>query len=191
MSDIDAYCPKDPSDWRGWLNEHHQSRQSVWLIYYKSTSELFNLSWSEAVDEALCFGWIDSRRDTIDGERFKQLFSKRKARSSWSKINKDKVAQLIREKRMTRAGREAIKIAKKNGSWNMLDQVDQLIIPEDLTTALAKKSNAKDVFEAFSPSTKKAILGWILLARKPETRANRIAEVVRRAEKGLKPRQFL
>ncbi len=190
MSDENTYCPGDPTDWRNWLKENHQSKQSVWLIYYKSASEHYNLSWSEAVDEALCFGWIDSRRNTIDQERFKQLFSKRKAKSIWSKINKEKVDRLIQENRMTKAGYEAIKVAKQNGYWNLFDQVDQLIVPEDLGKALAAKPNAKEFFDALSPSAMKAILGWILLAKKLETREKRIAEVVHRAAKGLKPKQF-
>lgn len=190
MSDEKTYCPKNPSDWRKWLNENHQSCQSVWLIYYKSTSEFFNLSWSEAVDEALCFGWIDSRRKTIDKERFKQLFTKRKAKSNWSKINKEKVDRLIQENRMTKAGHEAIRLAKQQGNWNLFDQVEQLIVPEDLETALAQLPNAKNHFDEFSSSAKKAILGWILLAKKMETRERRIAEVAQLAEKNLKPKHL-
>ncbi|MBU2913719.1 YdeI/OmpD-associated family protein [Reichenbachiella agariperforans] len=148
------------------MNENHQSSQSVWLIYYKSTSELFNLSWSQAVDEALCFGWIDSRKKSIDNERFKQLFTKRKAGSSWSKINKKKVERLIKENLMTQAGHEAILLAKQHGNWSLFDQVEQLMVPKDLETALAKLPNAKELFDEFSPSAKKAILAWIQLAKK-------------------------
>lgn len=190
MANENTYCPKDPSDWRRWLHENHQSDESVWLIYYKSTSEHHNLSWSEAVDEALCFGWIDSTRKTIDDERFKQLFSKRKPRSGWSKINKEKVDRLAEENRMTKAGQEAIEVAKQNGYWNLYDEVDLLIVPKDLDTALAARPNAKDFFDALSPSAKKAILAWIVLAKRTETREKRIAEVASRAEKGLKPKQF-
>ena len=190
MSDENTYCPKNPSDWRKWLNENHQSSQSVWLIYYKSTSEFFNLSWSQAVDEALCFGWIDSRRKTIDKERFKQLFTKRKATSPWSILNKKKVERLIKENLMTKAGHEAILVAKLHGNWNLFDQVEQSIFPEDLETALAKLPNAKELFNEFSPSAKKAILGWIQLAKKMETRERRIEEVAQLAEKNLKPKHL-
>ncbi len=190
MSYENTYCPKNPSDWRKWLNENHESSQSVWLIYYKSSSVFFNLSWSEAVDEALCFGWIDSRRKTIDKERFMQLFTKRKVKSPWSKINKKKVQRLIKENRMTKVGHNAILLAKQHGSWNLFDQVEQLIIPEDLETALAKLPNAKKLFDEFSSSSKKAILGWIQLAKKTDTRERRIAEVAQLAEKNLKPKQF-
>ncbi|MEP4534662.1 MAG: YdeI/OmpD-associated family protein [Cyclobacteriaceae bacterium] len=190
MPNENTYCPKDPSDWRNWLDENHESSQSIWLIYYKSTSEHYNLSWSEAVDEALCFGWIDSTRKTIDDARFKQLFSKRKPKSGWSKINKEKVDRLIAENRMTRAGHEAIEVGKQNGSWDLYNEVDQLIVPKDLDTALAARLNAKVFFDGLSPSAKKAILAWIVLAKRPETREKRIAEVANRAEKGLKPTQF-
>lgn len=186
MSSSNTYCPQDPSDRRIWLNENHQSCQSVRLIYYKSSSDRYNLSWSEAVDDALCFGWIDSQKNAIDGERYMQLFSKRKAKSPSSKINKEKVDRLIQENRMMKAGYAVIQIAKQNGYWNMFDHVEQLIIPKDLETALATGSNAK----ALSPSSKKSILGWIHLAKKPETRKRRILEVTQLAEKMLKPKQF-
>ncbi len=190
MSSENTFCPKDPSDWREWLKKNHKSEQSVWLIYYKSASEHFNLSWSQAVDEALCFGWIDSRKDTIDEERYKQLFSKRKPKSPWSRINKEKVERLIKKKLIAKAGHEAIEVAKENGSWSKFDHVDQLIVPEDLDQALTESPKAKHFFENLSPSSKKAILAWVAMAKRPETRKRRIDEVIRRAEQDLKPKQF-
>lgn len=185
-----TYCPKNALDWRKWLQENHEYSQSVSLIFYKSSSEHYNLSWSEAVDEALCFGWIDSRKNKVDDERFKQLFSKRKPKSPWSEINKEKVDMLIRENRMTKAGLEVIEQAKQNGYWNLFDEAYQMIIPKDLEAVLAAKPKAKDFYQGINPSTKKAILAWLVLARKPETRAKRIDEIVQQAEKGLKPKQF-
>src|SRR5690606_6914303 len=112
--------------------------------YYKKKSIFPSLSWSEAVDEALCFGWIDSTKKTIDDFSFMQFFSKRKPKSNWSKINKEKVQQLIDSKRMTIAGYESVEAAKQNGSWTILDEVEELLIPNDLECALEKHNGSKD-----------------------------------------------
>lgn len=185
-----TFCPKDVQGWRDWLAENHQTLDSVWLIYYKSTSTHYNLSWSEAVDEALCFGWIDSLKKTVDKERFMQLFSKRKPSSTWSKINKEKVRLLIAENRMTDAGNRTIEIAKDNGNWTLLDQAEQLIVPDDLEAAFKKNKDAKVFYLSLSKSNRKSILIWILLAKRAETRQNRIGEVIKLASEGLIPKQF-
>ena len=132
MNDVEDYCPSDKQDWREWLELHHKKKDAIWLIFYKKKSSNFNLNWSESVDEALCFGWIDSVKRSIDIEKYKQYFSKRKANSTWSKINKDKVDYLTSENLMQEAGYKTIEIAKVNGSWSILDEVEALIIPEDL-----------------------------------------------------------
>jgi uncharacterized protein YdeI (YjbR/CyaY-like superfamily) len=142
------------------------------------------------VDEALCFGWIDSTRKTIDETKFKQLFSKRKPRSTWSKINKDKIKRLIAEDLMTDAGLQAVKIAKQNGSWTILDAVEKLAIPADLEKAFTLHHGAKDYFLSLSKSIKKMMLQWIVLAKKPETRQNRINEIAKLAGQQKKPKLF-
>jgi uncharacterized protein YdeI (YjbR/CyaY-like superfamily) len=147
--EIETYCPKSQTEWRQWLKKNHQSKQSVWLIYYTKKSTIHSLSWSEAVDEALCFGWIDSTRKTIDEFSFMQFFSKRKPKSNWSKINKEKVQQLIDSKRMTKAGYKSIEIAKQNGYWTILDEVEELIIPNDLEIAFEKIQKLKRLFSQF------------------------------------------
>ena len=147
---IETYCPKSQTEWRQWLEKNHQSKQSVWLIYYTKKSTIASLSWSEAVDEALCFGWIDSTRKTIDEFSFMQFFSKRKPKSNWSKINKEKVKQLIESKRMTKAGYESIETAKQNGYWTILDGVEELIIPKDLEIAFEQYKGSKDYFLSLS-----------------------------------------
>lgn len=186
----DTYCPVNRKDWRKWLKENHQSRQSVWLVQYKVSSGKTNLTWSEAVEEALCFGWIDSVRKTLDAERFIQFFCRRKPNSTWSKINKDKVVQLIKKKQMTKAGHESIKVAKQNGSWIVLDQVHQLVIPEDLEKAFLKIPGSRTFFQNLSTSNKKIILAWIVLAKRTETRKKRIAMVAKLAGKKSMPEQF-
>jgi len=188
--EIETYCPKSRTDWRKWLEKNHQSKQSVWLVYFKSLTKVASVSWSEAVDEALCFGWIDSTKKTIDKERYIQYFSRRKPNSTWSKINKEKVAKLIQNNLMTKAGFDSIETAKQNGSWIILDDVEKLIIPNDLKKELESNPNSKEYFLNLSKSKRKEILAWIVLAKRTETRENRIKKVVECANKNLKPKQF-
>lgn len=187
---METFCPKSRTDWRQWLEKNHQSEQSVWLVYFTKKSNVPTLNWSEAVDEALCFGWIDSTRKTIDEFSFVQFFSKRKPNSNWSKINKGKVQQLIDSGRMTKAGHEAIETAKQNGSWIILDEVEEQIIPSDLEKAFSKHPGSKDYFLSLNKSAKKIILSWIALARRQETRQKRIDEIVESAEQKLKPKHL-
>lgn len=185
-----TFHPKSKAEWRAWLSENHQSNQSIWLVYHKSSSNKPSLSWSDAVDEALCFGWIDSTKKTIDKESYMQYFSKRKPNSMWSRINKEKVTKLIEENLMTDAGFQSIVIAKENGSRNALDDVEALIIPKDLKEALASNLEAMAFFNELSNSAKKLLLHWVTFAKRPETRKKRIVELVESASQGLKPKQF-
>lgn len=149
-----------------------------------------SISWSDAVDEALCFGWIDSVRKTIDEEKFVQFFGKRKPRGTWSKVNKEKVQRLIEAGLMFKAGLESIAAAKQNGSWEILDAVEELIIPEDLERAFKARGGSGDFFLSLSKSVRKAILQWLVLAKLPETRQRRIDEIAELAEQKMKPKQF-
>lgn len=178
------------AEWRQWLEQHHQKEQSVWVVCNTKKSNLPLVYWSELVDEALCFGWIDSTRKTIDENSFMQLFSRRKPKSTWSKINKEKVKILIENDLMAPAGYETIKIARQNGSWTILDSVEELIIPEDLEEAFRIHPGAKDYFLSLNKSAKKIILQWIILAKLPETRMKRIDETVTQAAQRKKPKQF-
>ena len=188
--EIETYCTKRKQDWRHWLKKNHQSKQSVWLIYHTKKSNVPSLSWSDAVDEALCFGWIDSTRKKINNISFMQFFSKRKPKSNWSKINKEKVQQLIDSKRMTKQGYESVEIAKQNGYWTILDEIEEVIIPEDLEIAFKKYNGSKDYFLSLSKSTRKVILSWIILVGKQETRQKRIEEVVESAALNIKPKHL-
>ena len=190
MRDVIDYCPSDKKDWRKWLELNHNSKDAVWLILYKIKSPNHNLSWSDSVDEALCFGWIDSTKRTIDSEKYKQYFSKRKAKSNWSKINKDKVKTLIDQGLMEEEGYKSIEIAKENGSWTILDGVEALIIPEDLKEEFANYKGSIEYFESLSKSVKKMLLYWVISAKRKETRQKRILEIVENASNKLKPKQF-
>jgi len=190
MKDVEDYCSYDKQDWRKWLELNHNKKEAVWLIFYKKKSPNYNLSWSESVDEALCFGWIDSVKKTIDTEKYKQYFSKRKAKSTWSKINKDKVKILIEQRLMKEEGYKSIKIGKKNGSWTFLDKVDALVIPEDLKGEFANYKGSMEYFDGLSKSVKKILLYWVVSAKRKETRQKRILEIAENASKNLKPKQF-
>lgn len=188
--EYDMFCPSAREEWRDWLIENHRVRQSVWLVYFKSKSGKPTVKYSDAVDEALCFGWIDSKAKPIDHERFMQFFCKRKAKSVWSKINKGKVERLIAEGLMTEAGFVSIEIAKQNGSWSILDQAEALEIPDDLELEFQKNPDSKDYFLSLSRSDKRNILQWLVLAKRTETRQKRIKEIVELAGQRLKPKQF-
>lgn len=186
----EIFYPKNKNDWREWLEKNHESEESVWLVFYKKNSGKESLTWSESVDIALCFGWIDSKKISIDDEKSHQFFSKRKAKSTWSKINKQKIEQLTELGEMREAGLKIIEVAKENGSWTILDEVEELIIPEDLKSALQENPDATDNFEKFSKSVKKMILYWVISAKRPETRQNRIKEIAERAAENLKPKHM-
>jgi uncharacterized protein YdeI (YjbR/CyaY-like superfamily) len=188
--EIETFCPASPQEWREWLERNHETKQAVWLIYFKKIAKKPTLTWSQAVDEALCFGWIDSTAQTIDAESYRQFFTKRKAKSVWSKINKEKVKVLLAANKITKAGLESIEVAKRNGSWTILDEVEEMIIPSDLELAFAENFGSKDFFLSITKSTRKAILQWLVLAKQPETRAKRIQEIVANALNKTKPKQF-
>ena len=190
MKDVEDYCPDDKNDWRKWLELNHNKKEAIWLIFYKKKCPNYNLSWSDSVDEALCFGWIDSVKKIIDTEKYKQYFSKRKAKSNWSKINKDKVKILIEQGLMEEEGYKSIEIAKENGSWTILDEVEALVIPEDLKEEFAKYKGSMKYFDSLSKSVKKILLHWVVSAKRKETKQKRILEIVENAINNLKPKQF-
>lgn len=187
---IKTFYAKSQKEWRQWLEKNHESEKSVWLIIYKKESKTKSVYYPEAVDEALCFGWIDSKPNKRDAESFYQYFSKRNPKSNWSKVNKEKVKRLLAEGLITKSGLLAIEIAKQNGTWNALDEVEEIIIPDDLQKAFSKKKSALTNFEKFPRSSKRGILEWILNAKRPETRQKRIQETVDLAEKNIKANHY-
>lgn len=177
----------DRKQWREWLEKNHLTSLGVWLIYYKVKSGKSSVRYSEAVKEALCFGWIDSQVKSLDSERYMQLYTPRKPKSVWSKLNKQYIQELITQGLMTKAGLEKIEAAKKDGSWNTLDAIEELIIPADLKQALTANETAHTNFEAFSKSTKKNILFWIDSAKRSETRLRRIEQTISSAVQNKNP----
>ena len=176
--EIETFCPSNRQEWRQWLQENHQSKQSIWLIYHKKKTNIPSVTWSEVVDEALCFGWIDSTAKPIDEEKYMQFITRRKPKSVWSKINKDKVQRLIEEDLMMPAGYASIDIAKKNGSWSILDEVEALIIPPDLEKAFEAQPGSKEAFLSQSKSAQKAWFHRLVMAKQVVTREKRIGEIL-------------
>ena len=178
MEDKEQLYFKNAKEWRDWLNQNHHSSKGVYLIFYKVSSEFESMRWEEAVKVAICFGWIDSTVRKIDEERRKQVFSPRKDKSVWSKLNKTHIEKLINENQMHESGLAKIEIAKKNGSWMSLDAVENLVLPLDLEMAFSKNSSAFENYKNFSPSYRKSYLYWLNQAKRAETRNNRITEII-------------
>ncbi|WP_297508630.1 YdeI family protein [uncultured Caulobacter sp.] len=174
---------------RDWLEANHARADSVWLVTWKIADRERYVPYDAIVEEALCFGWIDSQPRRLDAERSMRLLSPRKAGSGWSKLNRERVERLLAEGRMAPPGLAKIEAAKADGSWQRLDAVETLVAPADLVEALRADAQAKAAFEGFPPSARRAILEWIAAARAPETRARRIAETVSQAALGLRANQ--
>lgn len=173
------------AEWRAWLDANYTRSESIWLVTYKKHCEQ-SVPYDAIVEEALCFGWIDSTGRRIDADRTALLLSPRRSGSIWSKLNKERIERLIADGRMAAPGRAAIEAAQADGSWTLYDECEALIVPPDLTAALAAVADATEKWHAFSPSSRKGILWWIKSARTPATRAKRLAETARLAGLGLR-----
>jgi uncharacterized protein YdeI (YjbR/CyaY-like superfamily) len=175
---FEDFHPLSRGEWRAWLAENHDQSQGVWLVYFKKASGKPRVTYDEAVEEALCFGWIDSVPRKLDGERSKLLFTPRKKKSVWSKPNKQRIEKLLANGLMTEIGLAKIEAAKADGSWNALDRSDNLEMPPDLKKAFTENKAAKKNFGNFSDSVRRAILSWIYSAKRDATRAARIEKTV-------------
>lgn len=182
--------PKTRAEWRKWLEKHHTQPEGVWLITYKKATGKPRIEYEEAVEEALCFGWIDSKANKLDDERSMLWMSPRKPGTGWSRPNKERIERLTAAGLIAPAGLAKIEAAKKDGSWEALDAVEALEIPPDLEKALASYGAAKQNFEAFPRSVKRAILEWISNAKKPETRAKRVEETAQKAAENRRANQW-
>lgn len=176
--------------WRDWLEVYHTKEVGVWLVYNKKASGKPHLSYDAQVEEALCFGWVDSVGKAVDDERSSLYFAPRKPKSGWSRPNKNRVQKLIAAGLMTPAGMAKIQAAQQDGSWEKLDAVEALEVPADLLAALRLYATAQENFEAFPRSVKRGILEWIASAKQPPTRAKRIDETARLAAQNLRANQW-
>ncbi|MEJ2595418.1 MAG: YdeI/OmpD-associated family protein [bacterium] len=173
------YLP-DRESWRSWLQKNHDKLPGVWLIYYKKHTGKPRVSYNDAVEEALCFGWIDSTIKRIDVDTYKQKFTPRKPLSSWSAINKKRVEVMMEKGKMTEAGMKAVHIAKKNGKWN------ETMVPQrspelaaDLMNILRSETKAFTRYQKLTPGRRKNFNGWVMAAKKPEIRLKRCQEMIR------------
>lgn len=187
---INTFYAKNRTEWRKWLEKYHQSEKSVWLIIYHKKSDKQSVYHEEAVEEAICFGWIDSIAHKRDEKSKYQFFAQRKPKSNWSKANRERAEKMITGGYMTESGQTLINIAKETGTWEALVEVQKSVIPNDLQKMFDKNKNAFRNFNTFPPSSKRIILEWILNAKKPETRQKRIEETVTLAEKNIKANHY-
>jgi len=189
MSD-DHVQPTSVAEWRRWLEQHHGSSSGVWLVSWRSrTGKPPQVPYDDAVSAALAFGWIDSKARTLDDERAAQWYSPRRPTSGWSRSNKTRVERLLAEGRMAPAGQAAIDTAKTNGTWNLLDDVEDLVVPLDLAKAFRVHPGSAATWETFPPSARRGILAWIVTAKRPETRARRVQETAEKAARGERANQ--
>lgn len=183
---IKVFYAKTTAAWRKWLAKNNQAEKSVWLLIYHKKSEKPGIDYKESIEEALCFGWIDGRANKRDEESFYLFFTRRKPKSNWSKVNKERAAKLIEKGLMMPEGQAMIALAKKTGTWDALNEAQSDVLPDDLQKLFNKHKTAFKNFQAFAPSSRRLILEWILQAKRPETRQKRIEQTVALAADNIK-----
>jgi uncharacterized protein YdeI (YjbR/CyaY-like superfamily) len=179
-------APATPAEFRAWLATNHATEQCCWLILWKKSSGRQLMTIGAAIDQALCFGWVDSKSKSLDDDRYRVYFSVRKPGSGWSKVNKDKIARLEAVAAIAPAGLAAVTRANEDGSWTLLDGPEAGIVPPDLKAAL-DAAGARNGFDNLTPGARKAILTWLVLAKREATRAGRIEKTVAAAFAGKSP----
>ena len=184
------FAPSSLEAWRAWLKENHAVQKGCWLILYKKGSGLDTVDVNEAIDEAICWGWIDSKVNKRDDKSYKQYYAPRNPKSNWSRVNKEKVERLLKAGRIQEAGHAMIALAKETGTWDALNDVENLVIPADLQNAFDRYPNSLTNWEKFPRSVKRAILEWILNAKRAETRAKRIEETASKAAENIRANQW-
>lgn len=175
--------------WRRWLGTNHDRSPGVWVVTHNKAVGAPHVPYDDIAEEAIAHGWIDSLRRKVDDQRSRLLVTPRKPKSGWSRVNKERVKRLEQSGLMTDAGRTAIATAKRNGSWKALDEIEKLVEPDDLRDALDENADARRHWDEFPRSTKRGILEWILIAKRPETRHKRITETARLAAQNIRANQ--
>jgi len=170
------------------LEKNHRGSRGVWLVTWRKASGRTPLSYDDSVEEALCFGWVDSLGRALDDNRTMLRFTPRKPGSAWSRPNKERVARLEAAGLMAPAGAAAIAVTRENGAWTRLDDVEEGVIPPDLESAFEERPGSREQFDAFPRSARRGILEWIVQAKRPETRARRILETATLAQRGERAR---
>ncbi len=185
LSELPRVRPKSRKAWRDWLEKHHASSKGVWLVYAKKHSGLPSLTYNDAVEEALCFGWIDNKINPIDDDFYMQVFTPRKLKSAWSALNKARVERVLAAGLMTAAGLAAIKAAKDSGAWDANKHVEELTIPPDLKKAIKANPDAARFWVTYSPSRRKGVLYRLAGAKRPETRARYLRDIIENMARNL------
>jgi uncharacterized protein YdeI (YjbR/CyaY-like superfamily) len=188
--DADRVHPGTLDEWSEWLERNSDRRAGVWLVAYKKKTGRQAFDYDSAVTEALRFGWVDSKGGAVDDERTMLWFAPRRRTSGWSRSNKVRIEQLEREGRLAPAGRAAVDAAKANGAWTLLDDVENLVVPDDLVAAFEAHPGSREQWDAFPPSARRAILEWIVQAKRADTRAKRVDETARLAAQGERANQW-
>ena len=187
LEDAPLVEAEDREAWRRWLEANHATASGAWLVMWRRASERESVDYAAAVEEALCFGWVDGRADPLDDLRSKQYFAPRKPRSPWAKSNRERVERLSAEGRMAPSGLAVVERAKADGSWAIFESVDRLEVPDDLAAALQARPAAPETWDGYPRSVRHAALSWVVLARRPETRAKRIEVIAEAARRGERP----
>jgi uncharacterized protein YdeI (YjbR/CyaY-like superfamily) len=185
MDDAERLEPTTVEEWSAWLREHHTQPSGVWVVSPRRAVDR-PFSYEEAVLEALRYGWVDSTVRPVDERRTMMWFAPRRKGSMWTRINKGRVARLEEAGLMQPAGAAAVAVAKETGMWTLMDDVEDLVVPADLAEAFDRNPGAREHWESWSPSARKLILTWIVLAKRPETRASRITTTAEKAARGEK-----
>jgi len=187
QDDAERLEPASAEEWAAWLAQHHADTPGVWLVSARREADKA-VGYEAAVVEALRWGWVDSTQRPVDERRSMQWFAPRRRGSVWTRRNKERVARLQAEGRMQPAGAAAVAAAVESGMWTLMDPVEDRVVPDDLADALAARPGAREHWESFTPSAQKQVLAWIVLAKRPETRAARVAAAAEAAERGVPAR---
>lgn len=188
--DLQELYFKTDMEWREWLLDYHDSVKGVHLIFYKVDHKKDSMRWEEAVKVALCFGWIDSTVKSLGDGKRKQYFCPRKPKSVWSAVNKNHIAQLHKANLIHQSGHHSIKIAKENGSWTALDDVENGVIPSNLQQAFDANKKAFENYLNFAPSYRKQYLYWLNQAKREATKQKRIEAIIKLCEANIKSRDI-
>jgi len=185
MGDLPRVTPKSRKAWRIWLEKHHASSTGTWVVYAKKHSGLPSLTYADAVEEALCFGWIDSRIHPIDDDFYMQMFTPRKPKSAWSALNKTRVTRLVAAGMMSAAGLAVVKAAKTSGTWDAWKDAEELTIPPDLASAIKANPDASRHWASYTESRRREVLYRLAGAKRPETRARYLQQIIENMARNL------
>jgi uncharacterized protein YdeI (YjbR/CyaY-like superfamily) len=188
MDDAERFEPARLEEWTAWLATHHADTPGVWLVTHTQSSGRAEFDYEHAVREALCWGWVDSTQRSLEGQRTMIWYAARRPGSVWTRNNKQRVALLEEAGRMQPPGAAAVEAARASGMWTLMDDVEDLVVPDDLAAALDALPGARAHWDAFPPSARKQALAWIVVAKRAETRAGRVADVAGKSARGERPR---